>query len=440
MSSDSVLAPAPLWEIKAAGLAAVAEAGVLALPASLVTNAGTSHAELTWVPVFAVVFVAAVVLVCQFRTAPNVNSIAAVAAVALGLAIGSGGFELRAVTVVVVLAVALRVVFLALRDWRDPIRESFVLGTLALGAEAVAASGPQPGWGSTLVVTIPLFFVASLASRATTVWTAGDATQVDQDARAEWVRRGLRGSAVVVVGMAVAAVLGLKGGVLDKLGSLLAPAGNGVVAFVVWVLAQLARPIFWLSDRLHIDAAGARRLLDRVRQRLVHNAHEAASHVGRPSLLGRLLGFLLFAAIAAGVVWLIRRSHARPKPTPADRANAPPTRGGTAEEVEPSRVAEIRWRELPRDTVRRWYAECLLALARAGHQKDPGLTPGEFRTEVGRAYPECAVAFDALTRAYEDVRYGDIALDRSSLKDLAVHHRALIHFLRRRPRQTPPQA
>src|SRR5438445_3979078 len=130
---------------------------------------------------------------------------------------------------------------------------------------------------------------------------------------------------------------------LDQIGSLLALVGKGVVAFVVWVQSVLARPNLWLSDRLHIDAAGARRLLDRVRQRLVHNAHEAASHVGRPSLLGRLLGFLLFAAIAAGVVWLIRRSHARPKPTPADRAHAPPTRGSAAEEVEPSRFAETRW-------------------------------------------------------------------------------------------------
>ncbi len=53
----------------------------------------------------------------------------------------------------------------------------------------------------------------------------------------------------------------------------------------------------------------------------------------------------------------------------------------------------------------------------------PATTPAEFAPEVATAYPESAAGFDALTRAYEDVRYGSAHLDEASLRELDEHRR-----------------
>ena len=64
--------------------------------------------------------------------------------------------------------------------------------------------------------------------------------------------------------------------------------------------------------------------------------------------------------------------------------------------------------------------------------KDPALTPAEFAPAVAEAYPESAGDFDALTRAYEDVRYGSAHLDRAVLRELDGHRRSILAALRRR--------
>ncbi len=72
-------------------------------------------------------------------------------------------------------------------------------------------------------------------------------------------------------------------------------------------------------------------------------------------------------------------------------------------------------RELPADAVRRWYAESLVALDRRAVTKPAAATPAEFAGEVSRAYPGLADDFERLTRAYEDVRYGNLRLDGREL-------------------------
>ena len=83
-------------------------------------------------------------------------------------------------------------------------------------------------------------------------------------------------------------------------------------------------------------------------------------------------------------------------------------------------------------------------LARRGLDKDPAMTPGEFAPGVAAAYPESAVDFDALTRAYEDVRYGSAHLDRAALRELDERRRRIISVLKRRAPSardaTPPEA
>jgi len=232
--------------------------------------------------------------------------------------------------------------------------------------------------------------------------------------------------------MVVAVGLGLRDGVLDHLGSFLAPVGNALVALLVFVFEQLARPIFWLVDKLGIDPEGARRVLERAQRRAAHEGSLAADRVGQPSLLGRMLGLALFVLAVWGVIRFMRRLT--PESVESDLPAASPaasvTSGTLAEPPAPPR--RVSRREPPADRVRRWYGEVLMALARRGVDKDPALTPAEFTPAVAEAYPESAVDFDALTRAYEDVRYGSAHLDRAVLRELDGHRRNILAALRRR--------
>ena len=76
-----------------------------------------------------------------------------------------------------------------------------------------------------------------------------------------------------------------------------------------------------------------------------------------------------------------------------------------------------------------------MALDRRGLAKPSSGTPGEFAPQVARAFPECAHGFRALTRAYEDVRYGSVALDRPALERLAEQHKWAMEVFRRGERK-----
>jgi hypothetical protein len=87
--------------------------------------------------------------------------------------------------------------------------------------------------------------------------------------------------------------------------------------------------------------------------------------------------------------------------------------------------------ELPADTVRRWYAEALLVLDGLGLAKGSSRTPGEYLRDVTGAFPECAAGFTALTRAYEDVRYGSMRFDRDRLERLEANRQLAMTALSR---------
>jgi hypothetical protein len=279
---------------------------------------------------------------------------------------------------------------------------------------------------------IPLFFMASLASRAFSVWSSGDARDVTAEERDGWLRRAIGLTVWIPVGMVAAVVLGLRSGLLDRLGSVLAPLGDAIASMVVFVFSQLARPIFWLVDRMGIDPAGVRRLFDRVGTTAGRARDRALHRVGQPSLLGRMLGLALFVGMTYGLIRLIRRL--RPD-TPS--ATTPPSSAHGAvvlvpgEPVGSDALPAHHRRELPADRVRRWYAEILLALARRGLPKEPALTPAEFAPIVARAYPQSAGSFLELTRAYQDVRYGDLRFDRATLHRLEGHRRSVLAVVRR---------
>ncbi|MGZ5212951.1 MAG: DUF4129 domain-containing protein, partial [Actinomycetota bacterium] len=420
--------------VAAAVPAALAEAAVLCLPVhNVVTGgAGATIPVAVFLPLLLAAFAVAVALVTRYRSSSRVASLVAVAAVASGVLLARGGVQREVFTILVFLLVGLRAVALGFRDWREPIAGSFLIGAVALAVASVVGVAAPQDWGPPLIVVMPVFFVGSLVSRAVSVWMSDDAEELRPDERERWLRRAVTATLWVPVAMAAAVGLGLRDGALDHLGSFLAPAGNALVSLLVFVFAQLSRPIFWLVDKLGIDPEGARRVLDRVQQSAARARGRAAEQVGHPSLIGRVLGLTLFAL----AVWALIRSMRRltPESVESDRPAELPAAAVTSGTLpEPPLAApRIARREPPADRVRRWYGEVLSALARRGMDKDPALTPAEFAPEVAAAYPETARDLDALTRAYEDVRYGSALLDRATLRELDANRRRIIAALRRR--------
>ena len=402
-------------ELRACGLAALAESGVLVLPVWLVlTEArGLKIGVMALAVPFVAAYVGGAMLACRFRTSRNVAFGAAMLATLAGIWLGRGDLNRTVFAVLICLLVSLRLVTLALRDWRLPIHAEVGWFALALGFEVMVAAGATDEWRGPLLLFVPLFFVAALASRASTVWTSGGAGELDERVRAAWIRRALIATGALVGAMAAAVVLSVEGGVFDRIGVWLTPAANAVATFLAWLLSQAARPVFFLVDLLGIDPNRVRELLDSLRDSVAGRAVNQR-HAGPPEIWQRMLGFLVFAAIGYAVFRAIR--HFRP---PAG-AEPEPRVAGTQTEgaLETAAVAPSRprlRRELPADAVRRWYAETLLALRRLDVVREPWQTPTEFAPVVAEAVPACANEFERLTHAYEDVRYGSLRLDPTAI-------------------------
>jgi hypothetical protein len=424
-------------DVVAAAAAGLAEAAVLCLPVHLaITGGGAATIPLAaFLPLFLAADAAAAALACRFRESPRTGSAIAAGATVVGILLAGGGMQRAIFTVAICLLVGLRAIMLGFRDWRDAIGATFAIGAVVLMVEAVIGTTASRGWGPALVLLMPAFFVASLVSRAVSIWMSGDAgeSQIHADRRTEWMRRSAVGTIWIPIAMAVAAFMGIRGGALDRVGSTLAPVGNALVSVLVFVFAQLSRPIFWVVDQLGIDPEGVQRLLARVQRGADRARDRAFLQTGHASLIGRLLGLALLVLAVWSIVRLIRRirpeergAEARPSPSTVVEAGLPiPERD--------DRPRTITRRAPPADRVRRWYAEIMVALARRGMQKDPALTPGEFASAVTVAYPECGTDFQAITRAYEDVRYGAARLDGDTLRGLQRHHRSVLVAIRRRP-------
>ena len=290
------------------------------------------------------------------------------------------------------------------------------------------AAGATREWRAPLLLFVPVFFVAALASRASTVWTSGGAGELDERVRAAWIRRALLATGALVAAMAAAVVLSFEGGVFDRIGMWLTPAANAVATFFAWVLSQAARPIFWLVDRLGIDPDRVREFLESLREGSARRAFEQQG-AGEPSIWQRMLGFLVFAAIAYAVVRAIR--HFRPPVGAEPEPRAPGTQTESPiSVVETVPARSLFRRELPADAVRRWYAETLLALESSGSSASRGRRRRSSRRWWPRPFPSCAAEFELLTRAYEDVRYGSLRLDRPALRDLESGQKRIAATLR----------
>ena len=365
-----------------------------------------------------------------------------VAATALGLAQGSvwgtAGASGTGTAVVLALAVALRVVMLAIRDWREPIADSFVLGTAVLFVEVVAVDRRDPVHPIIPAVVV-LFFLGSLASRAASVWLANRPAQVGPGSSLARPHRSL----IVVLGtlgavMALALALGGPHGAFEVSGGFVYGLLAKVILAMGWVVAELLlRPLYWLLTKAHVSAEGISRAAARIRA--IRPATTGKG--GGPSLVERVIGLLLFAGMFLLLLTTIRRRWSLLSEAGARRPGEPtPDRASILSRRARKRTPRLR-RELPADMVRRWYAEALLTLERLGLAKPPSRTPGEYLSDVTRAFPDCAPGFTALTRAYEDVRYGSVRMEPAALGRLdAARGLAMDALSRARRMDDPDQA
>jgi hypothetical protein len=143
------------------------------------------------------------------------------------------------------------------------------------------------------------------------------------------------------------------------------------------------------------------------------------------------VALLLWRALRRQRRKLARFARGEPQDAEIERIGVPPR-------------SRRRWfatrgrREMPADTVRRWYAESLVALEDRGVEKAAARTPAEFLGEVRSAFPTGGTAFEALTRAYEDVRYGRLDVPPATMMSLGGQQEGLREVFRTSPRADAP--
>jgi hypothetical protein len=422
-----------------AGLAAMAEAAFLYLPVHLLA---VDAANVTGGPfanpwAFVAVVAAPVMVLTRLRRFRAGITVVAAAFVALGVAQATlwGDTDLAGTvaTVALTLVVGFRVVALSLRDWRNPMRESFAVGAFALLLEA-AYAGNHAQFQGLMPPLILLFFLGGLGSRAASVRLARP-VPVDPSPEEEATGRRWSRATLLVLGglgglLALSVALGGKHGGIAAIGHVVLGAVGAVVGFVVLVIARLVLgPLNAVLGRLHMDLRAFRQLADALTQ-FGENGPKVAG--GGANVVERLLGLAVLVALALLLVRAMRRHFELLDRQGADVTDVPspePTSLGGRGPFRRRRSA-VR-RELPADTVRRWYAEALLMLRRRGLEKPNSGTPAEFLVDVREAYPECGAEFAVLTRAYEEVRYGSRTFDASALESLEAHRLQLMGALHR---------
>ncbi|TMK86516.1 MAG: DUF4129 domain-containing protein [Actinobacteria bacterium] len=420
----------PRAELLPAGLAALAESGLLfaAFHDEVGLSVGATAGARTDFAVFTFVFVAGVLLATAYRTAPVTRFVVPMAAVGLGVfqgAAGKGSLAAIGTAVVLWLIAAFRVGMLAVRTWRDPVSLSFGLGATVLFIEILALPRSSPE-GRLLPTIVAVFFVGSLASRAGSLWIGNrPAVAAARDRVARPVRNLVVLLALLSVVLGVTVSLGSPGGAFELSGGFVLNGVAWIILGMGFVVAEvLLRPLAWLFARLQLSD-----VFHRVAQHI--QSARPPTEAGKPGLsqVDRIIGLVLFVTVVVVLLRAIPRrwrslgGTEEPAPEPEPEPLRAPV--GRRRRV---RVPRIK-RELPADTVRRWYAEALLALERLGLPKPPSRTPGEFLSTVRRWFPECAPGFTSLTRAYEEVRYGSVRLSKDSIGKLAVEREVAMRAL-----------
>jgi hypothetical protein len=426
-----------------ATLAALAEAAYVYLPIHLLA---VDAASVTGGPfanpwAFAAIVAVPVLVLTRLRRFKVGITIVAVGAIGLGAlqatAWGTTDLAGTVATVLLALVVGFRVVALSLRDWRNPMRESFVVGAVALLVEA-AFAGNHHEFQGIMPPLILLFFLGALGSRAASLRLARplpvEPSPDEAAAGRRWSRTTLATLLVLGVLLGLSIALGGEHGGIAALGHVVLAAVGNVIGFVVLLVARVVLgPLNAVLSRLHLDFSAFRQLAESLNQ-FGQNAQQAGGQGASP--VQRLLGLAVLVALAFLLVRAMRRHFAlleREGPDVTDVPDPDATPLGGRGRF--GRRRSLVRRELPADTVRRWYAEALLMLRRRGVEKPPASTPSEFLVEVRAAYPECGAEFAVLTQAYEEVRYGSRSFERPALEGLEAHRLQLMGALHRMKRR-----
>jgi hypothetical protein len=376
-------------------------------------------------PVFVAGFAASVGAAAWFRYHPALPGAVAVASAALGAAqavlLGTPDPLAVAGSVTVSLAVGARVAMLGTRDWRDPLGASFGVLAAMLLAEVLAVGAGRSA--VTLPVVVAQFFLGSLASRAASVALLGPVPPRPRG-RGRVLGAGAAGVAALGGALAGAGLLGGPDGGLRRLGSVALTLLGPVLSALAFVVSTLVfRPLALILEALHLDLSLLRRIADTLRSLSIGGPTPAGGGSGVHRLVG-LTVLVLAALLLVRAIRVLRLPEWRG----VAQVEAPPLEPEVpaAAPSRPRRKRRARSPELPADTVRRWYAEALLALARRGVSRAPSATLAEVLAEAGSRLPECAPALAALTRAYEDVRYGGRRVGRDDLRRLEPHRARLM--------------
>ena len=269
--------------VAAAVPAALAEASVFCLPLHTVvtSGAGATIPIAVFMVVFLAAFTAAVALATRYRASARVAPIVAVGAIAIGRAVGPGRCatgDLRRAALPARRAAGRRagVPGLARADRRFvPGRRARARGGVRRGRRCATGLGAGAHRADAGVLRR-----IAREPRGVRMDHGRRARSSRSHERDRWIRRAIATTVWIPVAMVIAAALGLRDGVLDHLGSILAPIGNAVVSVVIFVFTQLARPIFWVVDALGIDPDGARRVLDRAARSAAQRARSCARSRG----------------------------------------------------------------------------------------------------------------------------------------------------------------
>jgi Domain of unknown function (DUF4129) len=445
-----VSADAPRGEersvLAAAVLAGLAEAALWYLPVSDIVRetSGATSGPLVSLALFVGGSTLAVLAAAGFRHSKALPVVGGAAGIAVGAVQAfMGAPDVVGVVVIEVLGIAvlLRAVMLATRDWREPVG-SFGWGSAVALAE-VAVAEPA-GWAPWVPVVVPLFFLASLASRGVTTWAAADRRpppgELGRAAGSRWARAVVFGLACVGGGMAVALALGTPGGVLQGIGRVAVPFSILVVVVAGFALTEKGTPAA-LADRggrwigaipfIAIGVAVAWVISQHQHRQpffRIFTGIPLRQHAESYNTAERVAGLLLFALIAYLLLRAFRSRWAESELRGRRAGPEPPRMLRLGPFARLPGARRLR-RELPEDAVRRWYAETLEELEGKRLVRPPARTPAEFEDVVAGEFPECADGMSTLTRAYEEVRYGSRRLGRSDLAELDAERRALLRTI-----------
>jgi hypothetical protein len=434
--------PSRLSATLPAALAGIAEAGVVFLPVELVARNTPMHptgGPLAWYPLFLALYAGGVALGTLLRDRPRmpfgVAAVCAAVGVVQSVAWNEGGGTGAFVAISLCLLAGVRVVALALHDWRDPIDASFGWGAGALLAEIAFAHAAE--WGDIVWPIAVLFFLGSLASRAASVRLVeravrGAAAGPDSARRWRLVGVGLVGSAAALTGVGL--LLGTQKGPIDRLAEWLV---QGIAVVLYYAALVVAVVVSWILGLLGVNGSGIRELLQRLGNRWQAATRGRGESVGSVPLWERAVGVTVLFLIVGALVYLVvrQRRKARAVVDPAMKwADSQDDEEGLFARASAARKRRKLRNELPEDSVRRLYAEALDELEERGRTRPASVTPGQFLLTIRRDLPDCAAGMGVLTRAYEDVRYGRIDLERATIDSLEAEWSVLRKAIRAAPR------